>query len=87
MCPIESCVSYQAVTVITAVLVQVMNVGIGNNPCYPYDMCMEAHSSANVDLVSWEQVSTGWLAGWLLSARLIDSLLYIIPTRLLQLLW
>lgn len=33
----------------------VQNVAIGNNPCYPYDICMDAHTSGNVDLISWEQ--------------------------------
>ena len=37
-------------------LLQVLNVGIGNNPCYPYDLCMEAHIPLSADLVSWEQV-------------------------------
>lgn len=37
------------------VRLQVLNVGIGNNPCYPYDLCMEAHIPGNTDLISWEQ--------------------------------
>lgn len=39
-------------------LMQTRNVAIGNNPCIPYDACVEAHTGPDPDLVAWEQVST-----------------------------
>lgn len=37
------------------VQLSVLNAAIGNNPCYPYDMCMESHIPPDVDMISWEQ--------------------------------
>jgi hypothetical protein len=33
----------------------VHNLGIGNNPCMPYDLCSRTFCGADVDLIYWEQ--------------------------------
>lgn len=33
----------------------VRNHALGNNPCYPYDACIETHIGDDVDLIAWEQ--------------------------------
>jgi len=34
---------------------EVRNVALGNNPCYPYDACISTHAGDDVDLITWEQ--------------------------------
>ena len=35
---------------------QVRNHALGNNPCFPYDACVETHLGKDLDLLAWEQV-------------------------------
>jgi hypothetical protein len=32
-----------------------INAAMGNNPCMPYDVCVKTFSSADADIVHWEQ--------------------------------
>ena len=34
----------------------VRNHALGNNPCYPYDSCVETHMGGDLDVLTWEQV-------------------------------
>jgi hypothetical protein len=34
----------------------VRNHALGNNPCYPYDACVETHLGDDLDILVWEQV-------------------------------
>lgn len=34
----------------------VRNHALGNNPCYPYDACIETHLGDDLDILAWEQV-------------------------------
>ena len=33
----------------------VRNVALGNNPCMPYDVCVETFAGSDADVVQWEQ--------------------------------
>ena len=33
----------------------IRNVAMGNNPCIPYDLCMEYFAGRDADIVQWEQ--------------------------------
>ena len=36
----------------------VRNHALGNNPCYAYDACIETHMGDDLDMLTWEQVSS-----------------------------
>jgi hypothetical protein len=30
-------------------------MAIGNNPCFPYDACIDTHLGNDLDILTWEQ--------------------------------
>jgi hypothetical protein len=34
---------------------ETINIGIGNNPCIPYDLCVETFGGRRPDIIHWEQ--------------------------------
>jgi hypothetical protein len=34
---------------------EVRNHALGNNPCYPYDACINTHVGKDLDMITWEQ--------------------------------
>lgn len=36
---------------------EVINGAMGNNPCLPYDVCVQTFAGADADIIQWEQVT------------------------------